>query len=82
MVVSVGTLPMKGEVFVRLSHSGRPMPEDDRYALLDSNLSAKSFAGGLGLPLARKIIASHGGRIEIERHEETGNRVVIYLPQG
>ncbi|MBW2616279.1 MAG: hypothetical protein JRD02_08915 [Deltaproteobacteria bacterium] len=54
--------------------------DEIRDALLDSNLSTKSFDGGLGLPMARKIIDAHNGRIELDVQEGHGNTVNFYLP--
>lgn len=36
---------------------------------------------GLGLPIAEKIVAVHGGRIEIEDVEPRGTRVVVVIPR-
>jgi len=37
---------------------------------------------GIGLPLAKKIIALHGGSIEIETEEGKGTTVYVKLPRG
>ena len=55
---------------------------DIRDALMDSNLSAKTFGGGLGLPMARKIIEAHNGRIELEDRGAGGNALSVYLPSA
>gem|GEM_PF-183055 len=80
LIVSVQPLEGRGEVAVEISDNGGPIPEDLRSAFLDSNLSAKSFHGGLGLPLARKIIEVHHGRIEIEAKQGEGNKILLQFP--
>lgn len=41
----------------------------------------KMAAGyGLGLPLAKEIVSSHGGEINIQSNEDTGTTVCIMLP--
>ena len=65
---------------IGISDNGRPMPEDVRDALLESNLSTKTFGEGLGLPMARKIIEAHEGHIELKDREGGGNSVVCYFP--
>ena len=80
VTVSVQHMDQPGEVLISVSDNGRQIPDDIRDALLDSNPSAKTFEGGLGMPLARKIIEAHNGRIEIEERAGRGNTVNIYLP--
>ena len=80
MTVSVQPMDQTREILVSISDNGRHIPDDIRDALLDSNPSAKTFGGGLGMPMARKIIEAHNGRIEIEERAGRGNTVNIYLP--
>ena len=58
------------------------MPDDVRDAFIDSNLSTKTFGRGLGLPMARKIIEAHNGRIELNDRGGGGNTVNVYLPEN
>ena len=44
--------------------------------------STKKGGSGLGLPLCREIIDSHGGRLTIERRPEGGTLVRCWLPQS
>jgi signal transduction histidine kinase len=48
--------------------------------LSDPIFTSKTFGVGLGLPMARKIVNRHGGRIEVKRGAYGGNRVEIVLP--
>jgi signal transduction histidine kinase len=83
VTVSVQPMDQTGEILVSISDNGRHIPDDIRDALLDSNPSAtKTFGGRLGMPMARKIIEAHNGRIEIEERAGRGNAVNIYLPSS
>jgi len=44
--------------------------------------STKKEGAGLGLPLCREIIDSHGGRLSIQRREGGGTMVSCWLPPG
>ncbi|MEE4353837.1 MAG: HDOD domain-containing protein [Desulfatiglans sp.] len=70
-----------GQVCISVSDNGRPMEDDFQEALLNADLSAKTFAGGLGLPIVQKIIEAHKGRLEIHVKEGEGNTVKVFLPR-
>ena len=80
VTVSVQSLWPTKEVSISISNNGRPIPDEIRHALLDPNLTTKTFGSGLRLPMARKIIEAHNGRIEIKTREGGGNTVELYLP--
>lgn len=69
-----------GSAGMTISSTGAPMTAEDRQALLHTDLSSRSFGSGLGLPLARKIILAHGGRIELKQERGFTNTVAIHLP--
>ena len=78
--VSIQPLRENRQISITISDDGRPIPDDIRDALLDSNLSTKTFGVGLGLPMARKIVEAHAGRIEMEVQEKKGNSIRLFLP--
>ncbi len=79
VTVSIQPVGDAGQVSIRISDDGRAVPSEVRDALMDGNLSAKTFGRGLGLPLARKIIEAHKGRIELVAEEDRGNTTTVYL---
>jgi signal transduction histidine kinase len=50
--------------------------------VFDQFFTTKPQSAGLGLTIADKIIALHGGRIEIDSQPDQGTRVSIHLPTG
>jgi HD-like signal output (HDOD) protein len=80
VTVSVQHLWPSKQVSIGISNSGRGISDRVPDSLVDSDLSVKIFGAGLGLPMARKIIEAHNGRIEIKAREEGGNTVELYLP--
>jgi HD-like signal output (HDOD) protein/signal transduction histidine kinase len=78
--MSVRSNRRTGEIFVTITDTGKPWPKEIRDALMDSNLSAKTFGSGLGLPMARRIIEAHNGRIELKDTGGGGNALSICLP--
>ena len=60
--------------------SGKPFPEEVLNELVDPIMMSKSFGTGLGIPMAKKILASHGGEVHLTRWDGGGNRAEISLP--
>ncbi len=67
------------EIRISLSTKAGQFPEELRLTLLGKDFSGRAFGLGLGLSLARKIIAAHGGRLELTMENEL-NTLSIYLP--
>ena len=69
-----------------VSDQGRGIPEGELETIFDSFTQssltgAKDGGTGLGLPIARGIIAAHGGSIHAENNHPTGARFVTTLPR-
>jgi signal transduction histidine kinase len=58
------------------------MPAEERRRVFEPFYSRKPAGTGLGLTIARRIVATHGGRIEIESTPGRGTCFTILLPQG
>jgi len=88
--------PAGGQVTMRVTHagamarvtvedSGRGIPPAELEAVFDrfsqaSNNSAAAGGTGLGLPLCREIVLSHGGRIWAENRQPNGTRMTLDVP--
>jgi PAS domain S-box-containing protein len=76
----------RGEVRVSIVDSGPGIPPEGRRRLfrpfvqLDSRLAREHEGTGLGLVLADRLVALHGGRVEVESEPGRGSRFTVVLP--
>src|SRR5262245_32049693 len=68
------------QVAIAISDTGRGLPVEDQRRVFDPFYSKKPAGTGLGLTIARRIVAAHGGRIEIESAPGRGACFTILLP--
>lgn len=70
-------------MLVAVTDNGPGIPEEQRASVFQVFESSKGERGtGIGLPVARKIIREHGGRIRIESEPNEGTRFVLSWPRG
>ena len=69
-----------GEVVIEFSDTGRGIPRENIKKLFSPFFSAPFKGLGLGLPIARKIIEVHRGRIKIDSTPGKGTSLKIFLP--
>ena len=60
--------------------TARAMPAADREKLFMPYYSTKRRGSGLGLAIVRRIVAEHGGSIEVSDNVPHGSRFTIELP--
>ncbi len=48
----------------------------------DSGLDRMKTGAGIGLPLARQLVALHGGLVELRSRLGEGTEVILRLPAG
>jgi signal transduction histidine kinase len=70
--------PESGTVEVRVSDSGKGIPKDNMTSIFDAFVTTKPKGTGLGLPIARTIVESHGGDIWAENRQ----RGAVFLLQA
>ena len=63
-----------------VSDNGPGVPPADREKLFMPYYSTKRRGSGLGLAIVRRIVAEHGGSIEVGDNSPHGSRFVIELP--
>lgn len=70
-------------LLVAVTDNGPGIPEDQRTNVFHLFESSKGERGtGIGLPVSRKIIREHGGRIRIESEPGEGTRFTLTWPRG
>ena len=73
------------ELVMAVRDTGMGIPGEDLHKVFDRfyrvERPGKEIQGtGLGLPIVKKIVTSHGGRIDIESELEQGTTFTVYLP--
>jgi nitrogen fixation/metabolism regulation signal transduction histidine kinase len=72
--------PVNAVARVVIADNGPGVPVGDREKLFMPYYSTKHRGSGLGLAIVRRIVAEHGGSIEVGENVPTGSRFVLELP--
>jgi two-component system nitrogen regulation sensor histidine kinase NtrY len=72
--------PSNSLVRITVADDGPGIPAEEREKLFLPYYSTKGRGSGLGLAIVRRIIAEHGGSIEVGSNEPRGTRFTIELP--
>jgi two-component system sensor histidine kinase KdpD len=84
--VRLTVLESKGSAIFRVEDSGPGIPEPERQRVLEKFVRLPATAGvpgmGLGLYIARNLVESNGGRVEIGSSAGGGARFDIVLPEA
>jgi signal transduction histidine kinase len=68
------------EVSLRVRDRGQGMEPAVRDRVFEPFYTTKARGTGLGLPICRKIVEAHGGRIELDSQPGAGTEVTVRLP--
>jgi signal transduction histidine kinase len=68
------------DVALAISDTGPGIPRERLPQLFEPFSSGKPNGSGLGLSIAERIVAAHGGRIEIDSEPGRGTRVTLLFP--
>ncbi|MEW6685143.1 MAG: GAF domain-containing protein [Candidatus Edwardsbacteria bacterium] len=80
--------PAGSFIYVYVSDNGEGIAEEDQKMIFDkfyqvhSRRKGKRVGTGLGLPLCKRIIEAHGGKIWVESEVGKGSKFVFTLPKG
>jgi two-component system nitrogen regulation sensor histidine kinase NtrY len=69
-----------GVVRIVVADNGPGIPQAERDKLFLPYYSTKQRGSGLGLAIVRRIVAEHGGRIDVTDNSPRGTRLAIELP--
>ena len=72
--------PANAVARIVIADNGPGVPAADREKLFMPYFSTKRRGSGLGLAIVRRIVAEHGGSIELGDNTPQGSRFVIELP--
>lgn len=75
---------LQGQPAIRVAirDDGPGIAPDRRSRVFDPFFTTKARGTGLGMPIARRIVEAHGGRISIGNGDEPGATFLITLPRG
>jgi two-component system nitrogen regulation sensor histidine kinase NtrY len=65
-VVSLSVEQHGGTVYIRVEDNGLGVPADQAEAIFEPYYTRKDGGTGLGLAISQRIVAEHGGRIDLE----------------
>ena len=60
--------------------TGPGMPDDVKEKVFEPFFTTRSRGTGLGLPIAKRVVEAHGGRIAIDTPPSGGTVVSMSLP--
>ena len=77
--ISVTTSLLDGMVALGIEDSGRGMSEEEVSRAFQPYFTTKKGGTGLGLSIAQRVVADHGGRIDVESRPGKGTIFTIFL---
>jgi signal transduction histidine kinase len=80
--LTITTFAENGFVEIKIEDDGKGILKEDRDRLYTPFFTTKSGGSGLGLPISKKIVEDHGGRIEFESQASKGTRFSVFFPQN
>jgi two-component system sensor kinase FixL len=80
--INVNITTSNSEVHVDVIDRGPGMPKEVREKAFDAFFTTKHRGTGLGLPIALRVIESHGGSMRIDVPPSGGTTISIVLPQS
>jgi signal transduction histidine kinase len=78
--LSLEVARQNGDITLAVSDTGPGIPPERLPRLFEPFYSGKRNGSGLGLTIAERIVAAHGGRIEIDSEVGRGTRVTLLFP--
>lgn len=74
--------PEEGWVEIAVEDTGPGIPEADLERIFDLYYTTKPEGTGVGLSMVQRIVAEHGGRVDVQSAVGAGTRFTMHLPRG
>jgi signal transduction histidine kinase/PleD family two-component response regulator len=80
------SLPQQHFILVKVSDTGEGIPKDewervfDKFHQVEKSLTRKGSGTGLGLPICKKLVEAHQGKIWVESELNKGSQFFFILP--
>lgn len=78
--IEINTSIQNDEIVIEIADSGPGVPLDLVEKIFDPFYSTKNGSSGIGLSLSRRIIADHGGSLDVLTSELGGAKFTIIIP--
>ena len=79
--LSIKSYVVEGKLCVEISDTGEGIPEEDLPRIFDLYFTTKDVGTGLGLSIVQRVIAEHGGWIDVDSEPGKGATFRICLPE-
>jgi signal transduction histidine kinase len=68
------------QLVITITDNGEGVPADKMGRIFEPFFSSKEYGLGLGLPMTKKVIEEHGGRVEFRSTYGEGTEVQLIIP--
>ena len=69
------------QLLLVVTDTGHGIPVDQRERIFDLYFTTKATGAGLGLSLVQRIVAEHGGHLQVDSDEGAGTKIPVWLPR-
>jgi signal transduction histidine kinase len=78
--LTITTWVSDGQLELRITDNGMGIRSENRDKLFKPLFSTKVYGVGLGLPLVKRVVEQHNGRINVASQWGQGTTITIWLP--
>jgi nitrogen fixation/metabolism regulation signal transduction histidine kinase len=79
-VLKIVTVVLEGRLVLTVEDSGKGVAPEDLSRIFEPFFSTRQNGLGLGLPMTKRVIEEHGGKVVFESQDGKGSKVSIVLP--
>ena len=82
MTIDVDQIKENDTCCISIKDTGKGIPQEDIDKIFDPFYTTPEKGVGLGLPLSKKIIEGHGGKITVSSLLNQGTTLTVVLPSN